>query len=99
MESVITGLILLLVLLVFISEIYKIRFERKNESQDERGQFLIFKVKSLSYTILSAGIFIGFALVAILKVMKPEIFIYYMIIVYLFQSVASSIYLSIVRKI
>lgn len=99
MESVITGLILLLVLLVFISEFYKMRFERKSESQDERGQLLIFKVKSLSYTILSAGIFIGFALVAILQVMKPEIFIYYMIIVYLFQSVASSIYLAMVRKI
>lgn len=99
MVSVITGLILILVLLVFISEAYKIKFERKSESQDERGQLLVFKVKSLSYTVLSAGIFIGFALVAILKLMKPELFIYYMVIVYLFQSVASAIYLAMVRKI
>lgn len=91
--------ICVLVVLVFIAEIYKMTFERRLESQDERGQMLIFKTKSLSYTVLTVGIFIGAALVAIFKLMDKEYFIYYVMLVFFIQSIASSIYLAILRKV
>ena len=99
MLTFITGLILALVVLVILSEIYKMSFERSKESKDERGQILIFKIKSFSYTLLTAGILIGVVLVAILEFMNKEFFIYYVMIVFFIQSIASSIYLALVRKI
>lgn len=99
MLTFITGLILALVVLVILSELYKMSFERSKESKDERGQILIFKIKSFSYSLLTAGILIGVVLVAILEFMNKEFFIYYVMIVFFIQSIASSIYLAVVRKI
>ncbi|WP_346817994.1 hypothetical protein [Bacillus paramobilis] len=99
MANIATILICVLVVLVFIAEIYKITFERRMESQDERGQMFIFKIKSLSYTVLTVGILIGVALVAIFKLIDKEYFIYYVMLVFFIQSIVSSIYLAIVRKV
>ncbi|HDR7319831.1 TPA: hypothetical protein QCX23_002870 [Bacillus toyonensis] len=99
MVNIATIVICVLVVLVFIAEIYKITFERRMESQDERGQMFIFKIKSLSYTVLTVGILIGVALVAIFKLIDKEYFIYYVMLVFFIQSIASSIYLAIVRKV
>ena len=99
MLTFITGLILGLVVLVIVSEVYKMSFERSKESKDERGQLLVFKIKSFSYALLTAGILIGVVLVAILELMNKELFIYYVMIVFFIQSIASSIYLAVVRKI
>ncbi|PFZ27104.1 hypothetical protein COL64_31145, partial [Bacillus toyonensis] len=98
MVNIATIVICVLVVLVFIAEIYKITFERRMESQDERGQMFIFKIKSLSYTVLTVGILIGVALVAIFKLIDKEYFIYYVMLVFFIQSIVSSIYLAIVRK-
>ncbi|KMQ08936.1 hypothetical protein TU68_01560 [Bacillus cereus] len=99
MVNIATIVICVLVVLVFIAEIYKITFERRMESQDERGQMFIYKIKSLSYTVLTAGILIGVALVAIFKLIDKEYFIYYVMLVFFIQSIVSSIYLAIVRKV
>ncbi|HEB4950581.1 hypothetical protein AAHB59_21725 [Bacillus cereus] len=99
MVNIATIVICVLVVLVFIAEIYKITFERRMESQDERGQMFIFKIKSLSYTVLTVGILIGVALVAIFKLIDKEYFIYYVMLVFFIQSILSSIYLAIVRKV
>lgn len=98
MGNIAVTLVLVLVVLVFIAEFYKGSFERQMESKDERGQILIFKVKSLSYKILSFGILIGVVVVAIFKLMDKEYFIYYVMIVFFIQSIASSVYLAVVRK-
>ncbi|PIE92024.1 hypothetical protein CO726_28920 [Bacillus fungorum] len=99
MVNIATIVICVLVVLVFIAEIYKITFERRMESQDERGQMFIFKIKSLSYTVLTVGILIGVALVAIFKLIDKEYFIYYVMLVFFIQSIVSSIYLAFVRKV
>ncbi|HDX9709918.1 TPA: hypothetical protein ROY21_001780 [Bacillus cereus] len=99
MVNIATIVICVLVVLVFIAEIYKITFERRMESQDERGKMFIFKIKSLSYTVLTVGILIGVALVAIFKLIDKEYFIYYVMLVFFIQSIVSSIYLAIVRKV
>ncbi|PFQ71631.1 hypothetical protein COK15_30575 [Bacillus cereus] len=99
MVNIATIVICVLVVLVFIAEIYKITFERRMESQDERGQMFIFKIESLSYTVLTVGILIGVALVAIFKLIDKEYFIYYVMLVFFIQSIVSSIYLAIVRKV
>ncbi|PFJ24066.1 hypothetical protein [Bacillus cereus] len=99
MVNIATIVICVLVVLVFIAEIYKITFERRMESQDERGQMFIFKIKSLSYTVLTVGILIGVALVAIFKLIDKEYFIYYVMLVFFIQSIVSTIYLAIVRKV
>ncbi|MGX5435118.1 hypothetical protein ACWKTM_22045 [Bacillus toyonensis] len=99
MVNIATIVICVLVVLVFIAEIYKITFERRMESQDERGQMFIFKIKSLSYTVLTVGILIGVALVAIFKLIDKEYFIYYVMLVFFIQSIVSSIYLAIVRRV
>ncbi|MCQ6336216.1 MULTISPECIES: hypothetical protein [Bacillus cereus group] len=99
MVNIATIVICVLVVLVFIAEIHKIIFERRMESQDERGQMFIFKIKSLSYTVLTVGILIGVALVAIFKLIDKEYFIYYVMLVFFIQSIVSSIYLAIVRKV
>lgn len=99
MLTFITSLIVGLVVLVIISEIYKMSFERSKESKDERGQMLAFKIKSFSYALLTIGILFGVVLVAILDLINKEFFIYYVMIVFFIQSIASSIYLAIVRKI
>ncbi|MEB9880711.1 hypothetical protein, partial [Bacillus cereus] len=89
MVNIATIVICVLVVLVFIAEIYKITFERRMESQDERGQMFIFKIKSLSYTVLTVGILIGVALVAIFKLIDKEYFIYYVMLVFFIQSIVS----------
>lgn len=99
MLTFITALILGLVVLVILSEIYKMSFERSMESKDERGQLLVFKIKSFSYSLLTIGIIVGVAFVAILDLMNKELFIYYVMLVFFIQSIASSIYLAVVRKI
>lgn len=99
MVNIATIVICVLVVLVFIAEIYKITFERRMESQDERGQMFIFKIKSLSYTVLTVGILIGVALVAIFKLIDKEYFIYYVMLVFFIQSISSSIYLAVVRRV
>ena len=98
-ENIFTIGVFVLVLGVFVSEIYKIIFERQMESKDERGQMLVYKIKSFSYAVLTGGIFIGVALVAILNLMNKEFFIYYVMLVFFIQSIGSSIYLAIVRKV
>ena len=99
MVNIATIVICVLVVLVFIAEIYKITFERRMESQDERGQMFIFKIKSLSYTVLTVGILIGVALIAIFKLIDKEYFIYYVMLVFFIQSISSSIYLAVVRRV
>lgn len=96
--NIATGVFLGIVLLVVVAELYKMTFERNMESKDERGQLFIFKVKSLSYSVLTGGIIVGVILVAILKLMDKEYFIYYVLLVFFIQSIVSSIYLAIVRR-
>ncbi|MCM3006825.1 hypothetical protein [Priestia koreensis] len=96
--NIATGIFLGIVLLVVVAELYKMTFERNMESKDERGQLFIFKVKSLSYSVLTGGIIVGVILVAILKLMDKEYFIYYVLLVFFIQSIVSSIYLAIVRR-
>lgn len=91
--------ILFLVILVIIAEIYKVRFERSKESKDERGLQLIYKSKSISYSILSGGIVLGVFLVNVLKIVPTEHFILIIMFAYFVQSIASSIFLHRTRKI
>ncbi|KOO42709.1 hypothetical protein AMD01_16310 [Priestia koreensis] len=98
MVNMATGGFLTLTLLVIISELYKMTFERNMESKDERGQLFILKIKSLSYRVLTAGIVIGVVLVAVVEVMNKEYFIYYVMLVFFVQSISSSIYLAFVRR-
>ena len=98
MANIFTSIILTLVVMVIISEFYKMKFERNKESQDERGQLIIFKIKSFSYTLLTSGIIIGVILVAIFELFNREFFIFYVMLVFFVQSIASSIYLAIVKK-
>ncbi|MGM0941293.1 MAG: hypothetical protein ACQEWU_10070 [Bacillota bacterium] len=99
MITLTTTLFIVLALLVIVSEIYKANFERKKESMDERGELLIFKIKSFSYSILTGGILLGVALVAILDVIHKEYFIYYVMIIFFIQSIVSSIYLAVAKRI
>lgn len=99
MFTLITSLVFGLIILVVLSELYKMNFERSKESKDERGQLLILKIKSFSYGLLTIGILSGVVLVAILDLMNKELFIYYVMIVFFIQSIASSIYLSVARKL
>ncbi|WP_286923019.1 MULTISPECIES: hypothetical protein [Lysinibacillus] len=99
MVNLATISICILAVLVIIAEFYKSTFERKMESQDERGQMLIFKIKSFSYSVLTVGILIGVALVAMFKLIDKEYFIYYVMLVFFIQSISSSIYLAIVRRV
>lgn len=99
MSSIIENVIFFLVILVIAAEIYKIRFESNKESKDERGLQLIYKSKSLSYSILSGGIIVGVILVGALKLVPIEAFIMIIMITYFIQSIASSVYLFHSRKI
>lgn len=99
MSLIIENLIFFLVILVIAAEIYKIRFESNKESKDERGLQLIYKSKSLSYSILSGGIIVGVILVGALKLVPIEAFIMIIMITYFIQSIASSVYLFHSRKI
>jgi len=85
--------LLVMVVLVIISEIYKIRFESDKESKDERGLQFINKSKSMSYSILSSGIALGIILTNILHIIPSEHFIHIIMITYFVQSIASSIVL------
>jgi len=91
--------ICVLVVLVIFAEFYKSTFERRMESQDERGQMLVFKIKSFSYSVLTVGILIGVALVAMFKLIDKEYFIFYVMLVFFIQSISSSIYLAVVRRV
>ena len=98
MSLIIQYVILFLVILVIVAEIYKMRFESNKESKDERGLQLMYKSKSLSYSILSGGIIIGSILVGAVKLVPTEGFILIIIITYFIQSIASGIYLFQARK-
>ena len=91
--------VLFLVALVIISEIYKIRFESTKESKDERGLQLIYKSKSMSYSILSGGIALAIILVEIVKIVPSEYFILIIMLTYFVQSIASSVFIHRTRKI
>ena len=97
--NLLSWIALVIVILAAISEAYRMNFERQSESKDERGQMLLLQLKSVSHSVLTGGIFIGFVLVAILKVMKPEIFVFYVLFLLGVQSIASSVYLSRMRKL
>lgn len=99
MSLILEYVIYFLVILVIVAEIYKIRFEGNKESKDERGLQLIYKSKSISYSILSGGIIIGVVLVGALKIVPIEAFIQIIMITYFIQSIASSVYLFHSRKI
>lgn len=89
---------LLLVIAVLFSEAYKAKFEKSGESKDERGQTILLKVKSMSYNYLTVGIAGGFLLVGLFKMMTIEFFPFFILIVFLFQSVVSAIYLGVIRR-
>ncbi|GAA0381724.1 hypothetical protein [Bacillus horti] len=58
METILTGLIFVLAISMILSEIYKISFERKPESKDERGVLILLKVKNVSYYILLGELYL-----------------------------------------
>ncbi|MBO0602594.1 hypothetical protein I2483_13080 [Sporosarcina sp. E16_3] len=92
-------LILILVVIVVLAEIYRAKFENNKESKDERGWELIYKAKSLSYSILSGGLIIGVVIVGALKLLPYGGFIFIMMGAYFIQSIASSIYLYQAKKV
>ncbi|AUJ24060.1 hypothetical protein A21D_00948 [Virgibacillus dokdonensis] len=61
--------------------------------------YYFFKIKSFSYSILTGGILLGVALVAILDVIHKEYFIYYVMIIFYIQSIVPSIYLAVAKRI
>jgi len=89
---------LALVIIVLLSEGYKAKFEKSMEAKDERGQLILLKVKSMSYNYLTAGVAGGFLLVGLFKIISIDFFPYYVLIVFLLQSVVSAIYLGLIRK-
>ncbi|HEY4600100.1 MAG TPA: hypothetical protein VIG73_02215 [Cerasibacillus sp.] len=89
---------LLLVIAVLVAEAYKAKFEKSGESKDERGQLILLRVKSMSYNYLTVGVAGGFLLVGLFKVMTIKFFPFFILIVFLFQSVVSAVYLGIVRR-
>lgn len=91
--------ILGLVILVIIAETYKAKFEKNKESQDERGLELNYKVKSLSYSILSGGIILGAVLTGLFDFFPLESYFIIVMITFFIQSIISSIYLYQLRKI
>lgn len=98
MFNVFISIILGLVIITLIAEFYKATFEHNKESKDERGKMITYKIKSFSYNFLTGGIILGVVLVAIFELFHREFFIFYVMIVFFIQSIASSIYLAIVRK-
>ena len=98
MDQIVLYAIIAMIIGVIASELYKANFERKIESQDERGQQLALKVKSISYSMLSVGVYIGVALVAIFNVIDQYYFIYFVMLVFFVQSIGSSIYLAVIRR-
>ncbi|MBQ6459764.1 MAG: hypothetical protein IJJ35_09210 [Exiguobacterium sp.] len=98
MDQVLLYGILVLIVGVTVSELYKANFERKIESQDERGRQIALKVKSISYSMLSIGVYVGVALVAIFQVFDQYYFIYFVMLVFFIQSIGSSIYLAVIRR-
>ncbi|ACQ69770.1 hypothetical protein EAT1b_0841 [Exiguobacterium sp. AT1b] len=98
MDQVLLYGILVLIVGVIVSELYKANFERKIESQDERGRQIALKVKSISYSMLSIGVYVGVALVAIFQVFDQYNFIYFVMLVFFIQSIGSSIYLAVIRR-
>lgn len=99
MSSLLQYFILILVILVIVAEFYKTKFERSEESKDERGLELIYKSKSLSYSILSGGILLAVILVGALKLIPYGGFIIIVMCAYFIQSIASSIYIYQERKL
>ena len=98
MDSLLQYFILFLVILVIIAEAYKAKFEGSKESKDERGLELMYKTKSISYTILSSGIILAVILVGALKLLPYGGFILIVMIAFFIQSIASSFYLFQSRK-
>ena len=98
MESIFTVSVILLVIFVMVSEGYKARFEKSAEAKDERGQLILLKSMSLSYKFLVAGVFIGFFLLAITEWISRDVFIFYILYLFMAQSLVSAIYLGTLRK-
>jgi small-conductance mechanosensitive channel len=98
MLTLLNASIVVLVICVIVSEGYKARFEKSVESKDERGQLILLKVMSLSYKFLTVGVIAGFFLTAIIEVMHQDYFIFYILLVFLLQSLVSAVYLFNLRK-
>ena len=98
MVNILTAILVGFVILTLVAEFYKMIFEHNKESQHERGKMINYKIKSFSYSFLTGGIIVGVVLVAVFELLNREFFIYYVMIIFFIQSIASSIYLAIVRK-
>ena len=92
MESIFPVSVILLVIFVMVSECYKARFEKSAEAKDERGQLILLKSMSLSYKFLVAGVFTGFFLLAITEWISRDVFIFYILYLFMAQSLVSAIY-------
>ncbi|WP_096437806.1 hypothetical protein [Alteribacter populi] len=99
METILSVSVTVLALLVIASEMYKISFERKIEAKDERGQLLLLRVKNSSYYILVVGIILGAILVRSVEVLAQEDYIYFIMVVFFIQSIVSSGYLFLLRRV
>lgn len=99
MESLLAITITLLALGMILSEFYKIAFERKPESKDERGTLILLKIKNVSYYTLIGGIVVGVVLVRTIGVLSQSDFFYFIMVVFFIQSIASAVYLSYLRRI
>ncbi|MBD7946405.1 hypothetical protein H9650_20115 [Psychrobacillus sp. Sa2BUA9] len=97
--NVISILIFVLVVLMIFSEIYKLLIEKSKELNDERGTMILLKTKNLSYSIMFAGIIGSVILVRTFELVQQENFIYLVMIVFLVQSIASSIYLFSLKRV
>ncbi|SHH35059.1 MULTISPECIES: hypothetical protein [Virgibacillus] len=93
-----TTLVMIFLVIIIVSELYKSNFEKSVESRDERGRLILLRVKSLSYNFLTGGIFLGMFLTAIFNIMELEFFPFYVLAIFLLQGVISSVYLAIIRK-
>jgi len=87
-----------LAIIVIASEGYKAKFEKSEESKDERGQLILLKVKSMSYNYLTIGIIGGFMLAGLFEIMPIKYFPIYVLVVFLLQSVISALYLISIQK-
>lgn len=92
-------LIYVLVGLMILSEIYKIFVEKTKELDDERGVIVLLKTKGLSYNILFVGIIVSIISVSKFSFLKQGDFIYLIMIILFLQSIVSTIYLLLLKKV
>ena len=90
--------ILLIVVAVWLSEAYKIRFECSKEAKDERGMLILLKQKTLSYHILFLGICASFAIIIPFNIVPRDFFLYAVMIVVFTQSIVSAFYTRYLRQ-